>query len=66
MVCAASFAGVTDWRKILRYDERFFSREGSRKWNARVTGEEDFDLDSVAPAETIARLKVPLLVAHGP
>lgn len=63
--CAASFAGVTDWRKMLRYDARFFSRKGARKWNERVTGEEDFELDSVAPAETIAQLKVPLLVAHG-
>lgn len=63
--CAASFAGVTDWKKILRYDAKFFSRKGAKKWSARVSGENGFDLDTVAPARTIGRLKRPLLVAHG-
>lgn len=63
--CAASFAGVTDWKKMLKYDAKFFSRKGARDWNTRVTGEQDFDLDSVAPMHTISRLKRPLLVAHG-
>ena len=63
--CAASFAGVTDWKKMLKYDAKFFSRKGARKWKTRVTGEPDFDLDEVSPARTIARLKRPLLVAHG-
>ncbi len=62
--CAASFAGVTDWKKMLRYDAKFFSRKGAKKWNARVAGE-DFDLDTVAPTRTIGTLKRPLLVAHG-
>lgn len=30
--CAASFAGVTDWKKILRYDAKYFSRKGARAW----------------------------------
>ncbi|RYD46990.1 MAG: S9 family peptidase, partial [Sphingomonadales bacterium] len=63
--CAASFAGVTDWKKLLKYDAKFFSRKGAKKWNTRITGEGAFDLDTVAPAHTIARLKRPLLVAHG-
>lgn len=63
--CAASFAGVTDWKRMLRYDAKFFSRSGARNWTARVRGEQDFDLDTVAPAHRIAGLKRPLLVAHG-
>lgn len=63
--CAASFAGVSDWKKMLRYDAQYFSRKGARKWRDRVAGAEDFDLDSVAPAQAMGRLKVPLLVAHG-
>lgn len=62
--CAASFAGVTDWKKLLKYDSKFFSRKGAKKWSKRVTGEE-FDLDLVAPARTIGKLTRPLLVAHG-
>lgn len=63
--CAASFAGVSDWKKILKYDAKYFSRKRARKWSARVSGEKEFDLDTVAPARTIDRLKRPLLVAHG-
>lgn len=63
--CAASFAGVTDWKRQLRYDANFFSRKGSRKWRDRVRGEEDFDLDQVAPARALDRLERPMLVAHG-
>lgn len=62
--CAASFAGVTDWKKLLKYDAKFFSRKGAKAWSARVSGE-GFDLDTVAPAKTIGRLQRPLLVAHG-
>lgn len=63
--CAASFAGVSDWKRILKYDAKFFSRAGAKKWKSRVTGADKFDLDTVAPARAIERLKVPLLVAHG-
>lgn len=63
--CAASFAGVSDWKKQLRYDANFFSRKGRRKWQDRVRGKEEFNLDLVSPAHTIYRLERPLLVAHG-
>ena len=63
--CAASFAGVTDWKKILKYDAKFFRRQGAKKWTARVAGDDGFNLDSVAPSRTIGGLKRPLLVAHG-
>ena len=62
--CAASFAGVTDWKRILKYDARFFSRKGAREWKNRVAGAE-FDLDTVSPAHRVGTLDRPLLVAHG-
>ncbi len=63
--CAASWAGVTDFNRILRYDRRYLSRKASRRWRARVEGEEDFDLDSVSPAFFAPNLNRPVLLAHG-
>lgn len=63
--CAASFAGVTDWDLMLKYDKRFFSRKAGAKWQARVRGDETFDLDSVSPYRLAATLSRPVLVAHG-
>ncbi len=63
--CAASFAGVTDWGRILRYDAQFFSRYGNRKWKERVRGEDGFDLNLVSPLAQVARLARPVLLAHG-
>lgn len=64
--CAASFAGVTDWDKILKYDSRFFTRNGIKKWRARVVGDDaKFDLSLVSPLVQIARLNRPVLLAHG-
>lgn len=63
--CAASFAGVTDFKKILKYDTRFFDRKGNKQWQARVRGESSFNLDLVSPARQAARLTRPVLLAHG-
>ena len=64
--CAASFAGVTDWDRILKYDDRFFSRKGARKWRARVKGDDaKFELAQVSPLAQIARLTRPVLLVHG-
>jgi dipeptidyl aminopeptidase/acylaminoacyl peptidase len=64
--CAASFAGVTDWDRILKYDDRFFTRKGARKWRARVKGDDaKFDLAQVSPLAQIARLTRPVLLVHG-
>ena len=63
--CAASFAGVTDWELMLKYDRRYFSRKAGKKWEQRVQGEEEFDLDSVSPYRLAAGLSRPVLVAHG-
>jgi dipeptidyl aminopeptidase/acylaminoacyl peptidase len=63
--CAASFAGVTDWNLILKYDRRFFTREASRRWRQRVEGEEEFDLDDVSPYRHAETLNRPVLIAQG-
>ncbi|MBD3730514.1 MAG: S9 family peptidase [Sphingomonadales bacterium] len=64
--CAASFAGVTDWASQLRFDRQYFSRDGSRKWRARIVGDEDgFALDSVSPYRLGDTLTRPVLLAHG-
>lgn len=64
--CAASFAGVTEWDKQLKYDGNFFDRTNRRAWRDRVRGENrKFDLDSVSPAPQAARLTRPILLGHG-
>lgn len=63
--CAASFAGVTDWAKQLKYDKRFFRSRYAKEWKETVQGSEDFDLDSVSPVQQITKLKRPLLLTHG-
>lgn len=63
--CAASFAGVTDFNRQLRFDRQFFKNRYSRKWREIVEGEDDFDLSDVSPASAIKRLKRPILLVHG-
>ena len=63
--CAASFAGVTDWAAILKYDRRFLFRKTSANWEARVTGEASLDLTAVSPLQQATRIARPVLIAHG-
>ncbi|MEO9468013.1 alpha/beta fold hydrolase [Parasphingorhabdus sp.] len=63
--CAASFAGVTDLAKQLKYDRKFLRSRYAKEWKQTVQGDEEFDLDSVSPAYQISRLKRPLMLAHG-
>ena len=64
--CAASFAGVTDFAKQLRYDADSFSHDDDKKWRTRVRGEDkSFDMQAVSPAKQAARLTRPVLLAHG-
>ena len=64
--CAISFAGVTDLRAMLRYDRRLFTASRyHREWQRRVQGEADADLDAVSPLQQAARVRTPLLIAHG-
>lgn len=63
--CAASWAGVSDWDKMLRYDRRYLSERVNKSWSARVTGNKEVDLDPVSPSRFAARLSRPVLLAHG-
>jgi dipeptidyl aminopeptidase/acylaminoacyl peptidase len=63
--CAASFAGVTDFKRQLRYSRKFLNSRHSRKWKQIVRGDKEFDLDLVSPAPQAARLTRPVLLAHG-
>ncbi|MEM7666165.1 MAG: alpha/beta fold hydrolase [Pseudomonadota bacterium] len=63
--CAASWAGVTDWDNIIRYDSRYLSRSGGRRWQERIAGDRDFDLKSVSPVFRARDLSRPVLLAHG-
>jgi len=64
--CAVSFAGVADVRAMLRYDRRRFAAPRySREWRRRVEGEARTDLDAISPLRQAARLRTPVLIAHG-
>jgi len=64
--CAISFAGVSDLRAIVRYDSRFFTATRYyRNWRRRIEGEQGADLAAISPLNHAARLRVPLLIAHG-
>ncbi len=63
--CAASWAGVTDWDDLLRYDRNYLGRRGYRAQKGRLRGEDKLDLDEVSPVEMAETLKRPVLLAHG-
>lgn len=64
--CAASWAGVTDWNKMLRYDRRYLSERVNKRWSAQVRGgQEAVDLDAVSPYRLATTLSRPVLLAHG-
>jgi dipeptidyl aminopeptidase/acylaminoacyl peptidase len=64
--CAASLAGVTDLEQQLRNNRKSFSAvRYFREWRTKVQGETKFDLKAVSPLAQAARLKVPVLIAHG-
>lgn len=64
--CAISFAGVTDWNRLLKYDRRYLSRSVNKLWRSEVLGEAgSADLDQVSPLLHIGKLNRPVLLAHG-
>ncbi len=64
--CAASFAGVSDLGRQLKYQLAFaISKRYRKDWRQTVQGDKDFDPKSVSPLYTADRLKVPVLLAHG-
>ena len=66
--CAASFAGVMDWKRQLKY-QNGKETDGTerRKWSTQVKGGNNgnFDLDTVSPAKQATRLTRPVLLVHG-
>ena len=63
--CAASFAGISDVPKWLKYSGRFEGTKHRENWRAQMQGDKTFDLKTVSPIYTVDRLKVPVLIAHG-
>jgi dipeptidyl aminopeptidase/acylaminoacyl peptidase len=63
--CAASFAGVTDVARQLRYQSYELSGSERSDWQATVRGEKGFDLDTISPLKQAGRLTRPVLLAHG-
>lgn len=63
--CAASYAGVTDWDLMLKYDSRFFRNWFDKELEGRIAGEGDFDLDEVSPYRLANSLTRPVLLAQG-
>lgn len=63
--CAASFAGVTDFDRQLRYDRDFFKHRYARDFRETVRGEDGFNMDDVSPVTTVERLTRPVLLVHG-
>ncbi|HEV7340480.1 MAG TPA: S9 family peptidase [Sphingopyxis sp.] len=63
--CAASFAGVADWKAMLKYDARYLTKEANASWQARVTGAGELDLVAVSPTHQASRIARPVLIGHG-
>jgi len=64
--CAASFAGISDLKRQLKYQIEFkVSKRYRKDWRKTVQGDETFDLTTVSPLFAIDKLKVPLLIVHG-
>ncbi len=64
--CAASFAGISDLKRQLKFQIEFkVSRRYRKDWQKTVQGDDKFDLTSVSPLFTIDRLKTPVLLVHG-
>jgi dipeptidyl aminopeptidase/acylaminoacyl peptidase len=64
--CAASFAGVSDLGRQLKYQINFrISKRYRKDWHKTVQGAPDFDTKTVSPLYKVGQLKVPVLIVHG-
>ncbi|PXA89546.1 hypothetical protein DMC47_28540 [Nostoc sp. 3335mG] len=65
--CAISYAGVSDIAGQLAFDKPTFeSGRSFRGWQRRIQGDDSgFPLDSISPLKQAARIRIPLLIAHG-
>jgi dienelactone hydrolase len=63
--CAASYAGVSDVARQLKYQVADMWNRYRGDWQAKVKGSPDFDLDTISPLKQVERLQVPVLIGHG-
>jgi dipeptidyl aminopeptidase/acylaminoacyl peptidase len=64
--CAASFAGVSDLGRQLKYQlNATQDRRQRQDWRETVQGATSFDLASVSPLQQVGQLRVPVLLVHG-
>ncbi len=58
--CAISYAGVSDLKGMLAYDNKFFNNEAKAYWKKSAP-----DLAAVSPRFHAGEFGVPILIAHG-
>lgn len=63
--CAASWAGVTDWPTMLRYDRKYLTRRVQRRWRKQIEGDPDFDMKEISPYRRAREISRPVLLVHG-
>jgi dipeptidyl aminopeptidase/acylaminoacyl peptidase len=64
--CAASFAGVTDFNRQLKYSLTYaISKRYRKNWRDTVRGGPGFDLATISPLQQIDKLRIPVMLAHG-
>ncbi len=64
--CAVSFAGVSNLKQQLDYQNDFFWGSADRRsWRDRVRGENQVDLLTLSPISRVADLRVPVMLVHG-
>lgn len=64
--CAASFAGISDLPRQLKYQIAFkVSKRYRKDWRKTVQGDATFDLKTVSPLFAVDKLTVPVLLMHG-
>lgn len=64
--CAASFAGISDLKRQLKFQIAFkVSKRYRKDWKRTVQGEDTFDLTTVSPLYAADKLTVPVLLVHG-
>ncbi|MEO9462648.1 MAG: alpha/beta fold hydrolase [Marinomonas sp.] len=64
--CAASWAGVTDWKKLFKHDRNYLTRKVGKRFRSQIEGDDDErDLNDYSPYRLAHRLNRPVLLAHG-
>jgi len=63
--CAASFAGVSDLARMLKYDRRIMAPKRYRSWRDRMTGDEEKAIEENSPLRHVDKISMPILLVHG-